>query len=116
MSDLVIRATEMDPAVLLHVEGEVDATSAGQLEHAIEAASQTPKRVVIVDLKGVGYIASAGWGVLLAGSRIFERSGKQLVLAAMSMELRRVFDMLHFNTVLRSTPDVEGALRLAGAA
>ena len=98
----------------MHVMGEIDATNSIQLESAMEEAATGGEAAVVVDCSQVAYISSAGWGVLLAASRGFERLGKRLVLAGMPLELRRVFEMLHFNTVLQSSTDVDSALRMSG--
>ncbi len=105
----------MKDVSVLRIEGEIDAQNSLELEKALEDARRDPVPLVVVDLEKVGYVASAGWGVLLAGSRGVERDGKQLVVTGMSRELRRVFDMLHFHTVLRSAGDLSSALRLTGA-
>ena len=115
MAKLTVRPDSVAGAAVLRLEGEIDAQNAGELERARETARSGPSSLAIVDMRAVAYVASAGWGVLLSNSRTFEREGRQVVLAGMSVELRRVFEMLHFHTVLRSAPDVESALKLAGA-
>ena len=114
MAALTVRTDSAKGAVVVRLGGDVDAQSAPALAKALAAASAEPGTLLVVDLAGVNYVGSAGWGTFLGSVRAADAQGKQLVLAGLSRELRKVFEMLHFQTVLRTAPDVETAVRLVG--
>jgi anti-sigma B factor antagonist len=62
----VLRQTD---TVVLAVAGELDMLTAAQVEAAVVDALVDPPRVLIVDLTGVTFLASAGLTVLVEASR-----------------------------------------------
>ena len=114
VAKLGVKLERVQNAAVVRLTGEVDAQSAPDLEKALRTARGEVASVIVADLSGLGYLGSAGWGMLLASAKGIEGDGKQFVLAGMSKEIRKVFEMLHFHRVLRSSPDVETAIRLSG--
>jgi anti-anti-sigma factor len=52
------------PVTVLHIKGDIDASSSGQLEVQAEEAIAAGTRNLILDLTGVRYLSSAGLRVL----------------------------------------------------
>lgn len=64
--DLTVSVDWSGPAVVLRVSGEIDMTTAGRLEDAVNLAlTNNPQRLVL-DLTGVGFFSSAGITPLIA--------------------------------------------------
>lgn len=55
--------------MVLDVSGEIDMATAPELEESISAALARNPEMLVVDLSGVGFLASAGMSVLIGASR-----------------------------------------------
>lgn len=62
-----VRSRTVDSAVVLHVYGEVDLSTSGELEEAVAAALAERPSALVVDLTDVTFLDSAGLGVLAHG-------------------------------------------------
>ena len=98
--------------VLLSVKGFIDTTTAPEFEGTFQSVLKQGKYKLVVDLKDVNYISSAGWGIFISEiKRIRSRKG-DLILAAMSPEVAEVFELLEFNTILKSFSSVDQAVKV----
>jgi anti-anti-sigma regulatory factor len=70
---------------------------------------------LILDLKDVDYISSAGWGVLVMKIKEIRAQKGDIVLAGMRESVREAFDLLEFNLIIRSYSDVPSAVSMAFA-
>jgi anti-sigma B factor antagonist len=64
-----VRVENQGNTVVLDVSGEVDMATAPKLEESIKAALEQRPEVLVVDLSGVGFLASAGMSVLIGGNQ-----------------------------------------------
>lgn len=64
-----VRTEDHDGAVVLSVFGDVDMTTAPDVAKSIEGALEHGPEVLVVDLSGVSFLASAGISVLIDGNR-----------------------------------------------
>lgn len=65
-----VRPEELAAAVVLTVTGEVDMATAPELEESIKTALDRGPEVLVVDLSGVSFLASAGMSVLIGGNQL----------------------------------------------
>ncbi|HZU47943.1 MAG TPA: STAS domain-containing protein [Mycobacterium sp.] len=65
-SSCAIEERQIGDISVVSVAGTVDMLTAPQLQQAISAAGQRPPKAVVVDLKAVEFLASAGMGVLMS--------------------------------------------------
>lgn len=65
-SSCAIEEQQVGDISVVSVAGTVDMLTAPQLQEAISAAGQRPPKAVVVDLKAVDFLASAGMGVLMS--------------------------------------------------
>ncbi|MFI6266570.1 STAS domain-containing protein [Micromonospora sp. NPDC051006] len=63
-------------AATIAVRGEVDLSTADDLERAVAAAAQEDAPAIIIDLGGVTFLDSAGINALLKGRRLADGHGK----------------------------------------
>jgi anti-sigma B factor antagonist len=82
--------------------GELDMSTAPQLEAALEDAT-LPGRRVIVDLRGLEFMDSTGLTLLTRWSLAAERDGFSLALVAGNERIQRLFELTrlvaHFHFV-----------------
>ncbi len=80
------------------LEGRLDTTTAPELEAVINGMDDAVKDLVI-DMKGVEYISSAGLRVLLAAQKKMDRIGT-LKLVGVCDSVMEVFEMTGFSDIL----------------
>jgi anti-sigma B factor antagonist len=99
---------------VLRVSGYVDTTTSPDLERRLQALLRDRRFHIVVDLSGVEYISSAGWGIFISEIREIREQGGDLKLAGMIPDVREVFDLLEFENILKSYPDADLAIASFG--
>ncbi len=96
---------------LLSVKGFIDTTTAPEFEKKFLSVLGEKKFKLVVDLKDVNYISSAGWGIFISEIKRIRNQKGDLVLVGMNPEVSEVFELLEFNTILKSFPNIEAAIK-----
>jgi len=65
---------------LIHVDGEVDTNSSGQLETALNTLLEQGARTILLELSGMDYVSSVGLRVLLATLKKLRADQGRMVL------------------------------------
>lgn len=89
----------MGESLILALSGRLDTTTAQQLQDALIPAFAESKKVVL-DFGGIEYVSSAGLRVLLLGAKTAKAAGASQQLTNVSSEVREVFELTGFDTVL----------------
>jgi anti-sigma B factor antagonist len=95
---------------ILGLRGLVDTTTAHQVEKVFQSLAREKAFRVLVDLSGVTYVSSAGWGVFVGEIRGFRKNGGDIKLAGMNADVLEVFELLELNSILETFPDNRSAL------
>jgi anti-sigma B factor antagonist len=114
MEKLVIseERTGSNPSVsVLTLKGTIETTNATGLEETLARLVDERCFRIVVDLGGVTYISSAGWGIFISEIKRIRRNGGDIKLAAMAPEVREVFDLLEFGNILKPFERSADALR-----
>ena len=114
MEKLVIseeRADSTPPVAVLTLKGTIETTNASGLEETLARIMDERCYRIVVDLGGVTYISSAGWGIFISEIKRIRRNGGDIKLAAMSPEVREVFDLLEFGNILKPFERTSDAIR-----
>ena len=85
-------------AAVIEIAGRLDTTSAPALEKAINEDIGDAKKLVL-DLKGVQYISSAGLRVLLGAQKTMQKIGSMKVINVCEAVME-VFEMTGFADIL----------------
>ena len=110
MDRLIIDEELVDGVVVLKLHGIVDSGTAQFLEDKFNDLVASNNVRIVADLGDVNYISSAGWGIFVGEIKgIRQRSG-DIKLASMHPDVREVFDLLEFNTLLKPYATKEEAL------
>lgn len=83
---------------IIEISGRIDTITAPELEKTIEEDLDGIKNLVL-DIKGVEYISSAGLRVLLAAQKKISKSGTMKVTNVCS-EVMEVFELTGFTDIL----------------
>lgn len=98
----VISAKNTDDVSIVKVSGYLDTTTADELETALYGLLKRQCHKIIVDLTGVTYISSAGWGIFIGEIKEIRDQGGDLKLAGMVGDVFEVFQLLEFQSILEA--------------
>jgi anti-sigma B factor antagonist len=101
---------------VLRVSGYLDTTTAGELEEALAALLAKQHYRIVIDLSGVNYISSAGWGIFIGEIKDVRNHGGDIKLAGMVGDVHEVFELLEFDTILEAFPSTREAVQAFGEA
>jgi anti-sigma B factor antagonist len=110
MDKLVIDEELVDNVVVLRLHGIVDSGTAQFLEDKFNDLVSSNSVRIVADLSDVNYISSAGWGIFVGEIKGIRQRNGDIKLASMHVDVREVFDLLEFNTLLRPYNSTEEAL------
>jgi anti-sigma B factor antagonist len=99
------------PIVIISLKGSVETTNASTLEEAIERIINNRCYHILVDLSGVTYISSAGWGIFISEIKRIRKNGGDIKLATMAPGVREVFELLEFHNILKPFQTRDEALK-----
>ena len=74
--------------------GSLDSSTYAILESRLELLKQGNPRAIILDLKDLTYISSAGLRVILVLSKAMKERGGTLTLIHLQPQIRKVFDII----------------------
>jgi anti-anti-sigma factor len=94
------RAHEPSGATVITVHGFIDTATSADLEKELQRILRSRCYRIVIDLTGVDYISSAGWGIFLSEIRRIRQQGGDLCLVGMKVEVREVYELLEFRAVL----------------
>ena len=99
---------------ILKVSGYLDTTTASELENALYGLLKKDQYRIIVDLSGVNYISSAGWGIFIGEIKDIRHHGGDLKLSGMDGDVHEVFQLLEFHSILEAYRTTEDAVDAFG--
>jgi len=101
--------SERDRVSEIRVDGVIDTTTASELEEVIESLLKRQRYMIILDLAGVDYISSAGWGIFISRIKDVRNNRGDIKLANMIPNVYEIYELLEFDKVLKSYPSVDKA-------
>ncbi|HJT23948.1 MAG TPA: STAS domain-containing protein [bacterium] len=96
---------------VLSVKGFIDTNTAPEFDKTFQSALAEKKYKLVVDLKDVTYVSSAGWGLFVGEIKRIRGQKGDLFLTAMSPEVEEAYELLQFGTILKAFPNVEQAVQ-----
>ena len=90
---------------VLRIQGRLDAKNAQTFVARCRALREQGTRQLIVNLSGVGFVASSGIGILLALTEEYQDQGGTVQLVALSEAVRSVLDLLNLTQFLHIFPN-----------
>ncbi|UCE24759.1 MAG: STAS domain-containing protein [Candidatus Zixiibacteriota bacterium] len=99
----------------IRVDGVIDTLTAGDLEEVIDSLLKRDRYNLIVDLAGVDYISSAGWGIFISHIKEVRANGGDIKLANMISNVHEIYELLEFDNVLAVYSSVDEARDSFGA-
>lgn len=116
MVQLVVTESEEDPsAVVVHVAGDLDVTSVGELRDVVEAQFRAGRFNIALDVGSLSFLDSRGLGVLVGLLRVARGHGGDLRPACVPPRIRRLFTITNLDDVFELDEDIPGALAALAA-
>jgi anti-sigma B factor antagonist len=94
---------------VVRVDGVIDTMTATDLEKVMNSLLERRRYNVIIDLGGVDYISSAGWGIFISNIREIRQHSGDIKLARMIPNVYEIFELLEFDSILKAFDSVEKA-------
>jgi len=95
---------------IIKVGGYIDTTTSAELEHSLDQLLNDHKNRIVIDLKDVDYISSAGWGIFISEIKGIREKGGDLKLVGMISDVYEVFELLEFHYILKAFETIEEAV------
>jgi anti-sigma B factor antagonist len=78
---------------IVEVKGRIDSNTAKAFGERLASLIKAGRVQLVVDLKNIIYISSAGFRALLVAGRLAEETNGVLALCSLSAEVQRLFDL-----------------------
>lgn len=95
---------------IFKMEGSLGVEGAAGIQGLTDACLKSNVKAVVLDLKDISFISSAGMGALLAAVGEFRKRGGDMVLAAVPERVRGIFKTLDVWDYFTSADDVAAAV------
>lgn len=105
---------QQEDVAVIRVGGYIDTTTSSEVERALDSLLKAGIFRIIIDLKNVDYISSAGWGIFISEIKGIRERGGDLKLACMIADVYEVFELLEFHYILKAFDSVDDAIRKFG--
>ena len=115
VSSRTIDRPDQTPVGVVTIAGKVEAQTAPQIENAIDPLFAQGVRHLILDCGELLYINSTGAGLLIKILDRFEEAEGTMRLSGVRKQIRDLFGILGFQTILQIESDVESAVTSIGA-
>ena len=109
-----ITSQEINHVELITVKGRVDSVQAARLANALESAGRRGKHKIVVDMREVEYMSSAGFRALGDAQRNSQRYQRgEVVLAQVPGPIRDALEIVGFTEYFHIEDSVPAALAFA---
>jgi anti-anti-sigma factor len=81
-------------AVTFILSGKIDSEAAAQLDQEMNRTLIDPIQTAVFDMKGVGFVASAGVGVLVKAKATLTRKGGDVAMINLQPQIKKVFEII----------------------
>ncbi len=88
-----VREEKLGDVIVLEAEGRIDSTTAPVLGETLTATLGAEPKGLVLDLRLLEYISSAGFRILLTAAKRAEELGSRFVLCGISGKVRQLFDL-----------------------
>jgi len=110
MDNLLIVTDTTKNVSIMNVKGRVDSNTAPELDSALENLLKNEKNKIVLNLKAVDYLSSAGLRALVKALKDAQQSGGDLRLAAVSEQIEVVLRTVGMLQMFKMFPTSEEAL------
>lgn len=110
MDDIKLSLSQAGPSgelSIIRVDGIVDTITASELESVIEGLIEQRRYRILVDLGGVEYISSAGWGIFVSKIQEIRDNDGDIKLVNMVPNVYEIYELLEFEHIINAFDTLE---------
>jgi anti-sigma B factor antagonist len=110
MDDIKLSLSQAGPSgelSIIRVDGIVDTITASELESVIEGLLEQRRYRILVDLGGVEYISSAGWGIFVSKIQEIRDNEGDIKLVNMVPNVYEIYELLEFEHIIKAFETLE---------
>lgn len=96
---MITKIEEREGKYLATLVGEMDTAAATEAEEVLKPLYQSDGKDVIIDCKGLEYIASSGLRILLSILKGAKATGSRVVLRDVNDDIKNVFKLTGFISI-----------------
>ena len=96
---------------IVSIEGRLDTTNYGELEHHLSSLTDNDEVQILIDLSKLEYISSSGLRILLMFLKKIKAAEGRFMLCSMSNDIKEVFEISGFINIFEIFDDQEAALK-----
>lgn len=101
-------------ALIARAVGRIDGANAREFESALHATLGKHDSALILDMRSLSYISSAGLRVILMAAKILQSRGGKFVVCSLSDSINEVFEISGFNRIIPTHTTRSEALAALG--
>jgi anti-sigma B factor antagonist len=105
-----INQSDRSGILIVEIKGSLDALTSRDAEQYLEALLERGKYEIVVDLKQVDFMSSAGLRMIMNISKETRQKGGDLRLSSPQPAVEKMLQVSGFTNFLRVFPDPESAL------
>ena len=95
-----ITTRDVNEVKVVQIEGELDTGSSPDAQNQLDQLRGQGVKKILLDLTNLDFISSAGLRVLLATAQELKENGGDLRVCSLNREVKEVFDISGFSTLL----------------
>ena len=95
-----ITTRDVNDVKVVQIEGELDTGSSPNAQNQLDQLRGQGVKKMLLDLTNLDFISSAGLRVLLATAQELKEDGGDLRVCSLNREVKEVFDISGFSTLL----------------
>lgn len=80
---------------VISVSGSIDTNTYAALEKEIDSTLQNSPKAIVLDMKGVSYMSSAGVRVVLKAKKMLLENKGEFSMVNLQPQIRKVFDIIN---------------------
>jgi anti-sigma B factor antagonist len=104
-----VRPADAAGITIVDVTGVVDTGTTLLLDDRLSSLLREQQFKLVLNMENVSYVSSAGWGLFISLLQKTREHGGDIKLAALSKEVKSVFNLLAFSNLITSYKTTEEA-------
>ena len=96
---------------IVSLEGRLDTTNYGELEHHLSSLTDNDENKILLDLEKLEYVSSSGLRILLMFLKKIKTMQGRFMLCSMSADIKEIFEISGFINIFEIYDDSESALK-----
>lgn len=102
MNDVTVKFEQAKSKLICKISGDFDAYHSAEIKKTIkEQMEKSNDTKIVLDMSNVPYIDSAGLGTMVSLLKDSRNLNKELVLASLKQNVKRIFEMTRLDKVFR---------------